>query len=66
MVKGNIISTPPTNVSILEGITRKSITGIAKFLGLQLYFKMILSRICLVQDYMLIEGWRGVPGPTLS
>ncbi|KAL8468736.1 hypothetical protein ACS0TY_031801 [Phlomoides rotata] len=62
MVKGNIISTPPTNVSILEGITRKSITGIAKFLGLQ----MILSRICLVQDYMLIEGWRGVPGPTLS
>lgn len=35
IVKGNVISTPPTNGTILEGITRKSIIEIARDLGYQ-------------------------------
>lgn len=35
IVKGNILSTPATNGTILEGVTRKSIMEIAKDLGYQ-------------------------------
>ncbi|KAG6400380.1 hypothetical protein SASPL_137208 [Salvia splendens] len=47
MLKDNVISTPPTNGTILEGITRKSIMDIAQDLGYQVY---ILSEFGQVEE----------------
>ncbi|XP_031119951.1 branched-chain-amino-acid aminotransferase 2, chloroplastic-like [Ipomoea triloba] len=41
IVKGNVVSTPPANGTILEGVTRKSIMAIARDLGFEVEERMI-------------------------
>lgn len=51
LLQDNVISTPPTNGTILEGITRKSIMDIARDLGYQV--------IDVFNSYGVINGFFG-------
>ncbi|XP_047955700.1 branched-chain-amino-acid aminotransferase 2, chloroplastic-like [Salvia hispanica] len=56
MVKDNVISTPPTKGTILEGITRKSIMDIAQDLGYQVEERSIPIEELLEADEVFCTG----------
>ncbi|XP_057794280.1 branched-chain-amino-acid aminotransferase 2, chloroplastic [Salvia miltiorrhiza] len=56
MLKGNVISTPPTNGTILEGIMRKSIMEIARDLGYQVEERSIPIQELLDADEVFCTG----------
>lgn len=56
MVKGNILSTPSTNGTILEGVTRKSIIDIASDLGYQVEERPIPIEELLDADEVFCTG----------
>ncbi|XP_027092141.1 branched-chain-amino-acid aminotransferase 2, chloroplastic-like [Coffea arabica] len=56
IVKGNILSTPATNGTILEGVTRKSIMEIAKDLGYQVEERTIPADDLIDADEVFCTG----------
>ncbi|MEM0053549.1 MAG: branched-chain amino acid transaminase [Nitrososphaeria archaeon] len=56
MVKNKIIYTPPTNASILLGITRDSVIKIAKDMGLKLVEKDISKEELFIADELFFTG----------
>ncbi|KAH6836236.1 branched-chain amino acid transaminase 2 [Perilla frutescens var. hirtella] len=56
MLKGNVISTPPVNGTILEGITRKSIMDIARDLGYQVEERSIPIEELIDADEVFCTG----------
>lgn len=56
IVKDNVISTPATGGTILEGITRKSIIDIARDLGYQVYERLIPVEELLEADEVFSTG----------
>ncbi|KAL1540277.1 Branched-chain-amino-acid aminotransferase, mitochondrial [Salvia divinorum] len=66
MLKDNVISTPPMNGTILEGITRKSIMDIAQDLGYQVEERAIPIEELLEADEVFCTGTAVVVAPVGS
>ncbi|KAA8538252.1 hypothetical protein F0562_027925 [Nyssa sinensis] len=56
IVKGNVLSTPATNGTILEGVTRKSIIGVARDLGYQVEERSISVEELMDGDEVFCTG----------
>ncbi|KAH9655414.1 Branched-chain-amino-acid aminotransferase 6 [Citrus sinensis] len=66
VVKENVISTPPTNGTILPGITRKSIIEIARVLGYQVEERAILVEELFDAEEVFCTGTAVVVNPVNS
>ncbi|KAI9201243.1 hypothetical protein LWI28_020643 [Acer negundo] len=66
IVKGNVISTPATNGTILEGVTRKSIMDIARDHGYQVEERAIPVDELVNADEVFCTGTAVVVGPVGS
>jgi len=66
LIKNDILYTPPTSSSILEGITRDSIIKVAKNLGFEVKVEFIPREALYVADEIFLVGTAAEVTPVIS